>query len=142
MVEPVNDQKPPVFRVWNPDNSNESGSQSVDVTWSIEDAASYFVEARPDYLTDGSDEVNVLVRTEDGKLYEVCVKIEHEVTYRAGRAELHEPEPPPLLTTVTCPKCNGRRVVMERNRGPTGDGNTYDEVKCRKCNGTGEVPIT
>jgi hypothetical protein len=142
MMTDLPQTKPPVFQVWDPDNTDESGSRRVDVAWSIEDAASCYVEGRPDYLTDNCDKVNVFVRAKDGKLYEVCVEIEHEVTYRAGRAELYEPEPPPLLTSVMCPKCNGKRTVMERDHGPTGDGDAYYEVECRKCDGTGEVPNT
>lgn len=46
---------------------------------------------------------------------------------------------------MKCPKCKGRKgpdgytVVRERDSGPSGDGNTYDDVRCRKCKGTGEV---
>jgi hypothetical protein len=44
-----------------------------------------------------------------------------------------------------CSKCNGRigsngyTVCKERDRGPLGDGNTYDDVRCRKCKGTGLI---
>ena len=45
-----------------------------------------------------------------------------------------------------CTRCKGRKgpdgftVCKERDRGPSGDGDTYDDVRCRRCKGTGEEP--
>jgi hypothetical protein len=87
------------FRVWDPDNCTEWGGSDVESD-TVRSAAESYVESRSDYLVDNCDEVNVLVRTSAGKLYAVCVEIEREVTYRAGHAHLHEPDPPPLLTSI------------------------------------------
>lgn len=40
---------------------------------------------------------------------------------------------------MKCPKCKGRKTIRVRDRGPLGDGNTYNDETCRFCRGTGEV---
>jgi hypothetical protein len=77
------------FRVWDPDECDECDGSDIE-TDTVRGADESYVESH----SDNCDEVNVLVRTENGKLYEVCVEIEHEVTYRAGLPKPYEPEPP------------------------------------------------
>jgi hypothetical protein len=96
MVEPVTAS---TFRVWDPNNEPESDGSDIEADC-VEEAAQSYIEADSDYSTDNVDEVDVLVRTSDGKLYEVCVKVEYEVTYRASSVQLREPKLPPLLTSI------------------------------------------